>query len=43
MYVVLQNIALVEVQKIMLFCGLKNPKEKECNFKIRKMKMDKKR
>ncbi len=29
------------MQKMILFCGLKNPKDKECNFKIGEMKMDK--
>ena len=29
----------MEVQKMILFCGFTNPKDKECNFKIGKMKM----
>ena len=34
MEIVLYNIAFTKVQKIMLFCELKNPKDNECNFKI---------
>lgn len=42
MNTVLYNAAFVKAQKIIFFCELKNPNDKECNFKIGTMKMDKK-